>query len=138
MPHLVYNEVDWGLLAFFVGLFLTVGSAENAGLTHQLLGFGERFNLQHLGVFTFVTAILYPSKRAFSSCSAVALSLLSCAVAHRPAVAEGEWKFLNRPARSRRALLVLALFCLLNDRLSSVPGYHPACRPGHHGFILEP
>jgi Na+/H+ antiporter NhaD/arsenite permease-like protein len=58
MPRLVYKEVDWGLLAFFVGLFLTVGGAENAGLTHQLLGFGERFNLQHLGVFTFVTAIL--------------------------------------------------------------------------------
>ena len=57
-PHLVYEEVDWGLLVFFVGLFLIVGGAENAGLKHQLLGFGERFNLQHLGVFTLVTAIL--------------------------------------------------------------------------------
>src|SRR5713226_3612109 len=57
-PHLVYEEVDWGLLVFFVGLFLIVGGAENAGLTERLLGFGERFNLQHLGVFTWVTAIL--------------------------------------------------------------------------------
>ena len=57
-PHLVYEEVDWGLLVFFVGLFLTVGGAENAGLTERLLGFGGRFNLQHLGVFTSVTAIL--------------------------------------------------------------------------------
>ncbi len=57
-PHLVYEEVDWGLLVFFVGLFLIVGGAENAGLTHHLLGLGERFNLQHLGVFTLVTAIL--------------------------------------------------------------------------------
>jgi Na+/H+ antiporter NhaD/arsenite permease-like protein len=57
-PHLVYEEVDWGLLVFFVGLFLIVGGAENAGLTKDLLGFGERFNLQHLGVFTLVTAIL--------------------------------------------------------------------------------
>jgi Na+/H+ antiporter NhaD/arsenite permease-like protein len=57
-PHLVYEEVDWGLLVFFVGLFLIVGGAENAGLTKHLLGFGERFNLQHLGVFTLVTAIL--------------------------------------------------------------------------------
>ena len=32
-PHLVYEEVDWGLLVFFVGLFLIVGGAENAGLT---------------------------------------------------------------------------------------------------------
>jgi Na+/H+ antiporter NhaD/arsenite permease-like protein len=57
-PHLVYEEVDWGLLVFFVGLFLIVGGAENAGLTRHLLGFGERFNLQHLGVFTLVTGIL--------------------------------------------------------------------------------
>src|SRR6266481_5353089 len=57
-PHLVYEEVDWGLLVFFIGLFLIVGGAENAGLTERLLGFGDRFNLQHLGVFTSVTAIL--------------------------------------------------------------------------------
>jgi Na+/H+ antiporter NhaD/arsenite permease-like protein len=57
-PHLVYEEVDWGLLVFFIGLFLIVGGAENAGLTEHLLRFGERFNLRHLGVFTLVTAIL--------------------------------------------------------------------------------
>jgi hypothetical protein len=49
-PHLVYEEVDLGLLVFFIGLFLIVGGAENVGLTERLLGFGERFNLQHLGV----------------------------------------------------------------------------------------
>ncbi len=57
-PHLVYEEVDWGLLVFFIGLFLIVGGAESAGLTERLLGFGERFNLQHLGVFTLVTTVL--------------------------------------------------------------------------------
>ena len=57
-PHLVYEEVDWGLLVFFIGLFLIVGGAENVGLTAHLLGFGRRFNLQHLGVLTLVTAIL--------------------------------------------------------------------------------
>lgn len=57
-PHLVYEEVDWGLLVFFIGLFLIVGGAENAGLTKHLLGFGERFNLQHLAVLTLFTAIL--------------------------------------------------------------------------------
>jgi Na+/H+ antiporter NhaD/arsenite permease-like protein len=30
-PHLVYEEVDWGLLVFFVGLFLIVGGAEKRG-----------------------------------------------------------------------------------------------------------
>ena len=57
-PHLVYEEVDWGLLVFFIGLFLIVGGAENVGLTERMLGFGRHFNLQHLGVFTLVTAIL--------------------------------------------------------------------------------
>ncbi|HEY6944473.1 MAG TPA: anion transporter [Candidatus Acidoferrum sp.] len=57
-PHLVYEEVDWGLLVFFIGLFLIVGGAENTGLTQRLLGFGEHFNLQRLSVFTAVTAIL--------------------------------------------------------------------------------
>ena len=57
-PHLVYDDVDWGLLVFFVGLFLIVGGAENAGMTHALLRLGEKLNLQHTGVFTLVTAIL--------------------------------------------------------------------------------
>jgi Na+/H+ antiporter NhaD/arsenite permease-like protein len=57
-PHLVYEEVDWGLLVFFIGLFLIVGGAENAGLTDRLLGFGQHFDLQRLSVFTIVTAIL--------------------------------------------------------------------------------
>jgi len=57
-PHLVYEEVDWGLLVFFIGLFLIVGGAENAGLTERLLGLGGRLNLQHLSVFTIVTAVL--------------------------------------------------------------------------------
>jgi len=57
-PHLVYEEVDWGLLVFFIGLFLIVGGAENAGITGRLLSLGERLNLQRLSVFTMVTAIL--------------------------------------------------------------------------------
>src|SRR5713101_2319419 len=57
-PHLVYEDVAWGLLVFFVGLFLIVGGAENIGLTEQLLGFGERLNLQNSAVFAVVTAAL--------------------------------------------------------------------------------
>lgn len=57
-PHLVYDEVDWGLLVFFIGLFLIVGGAENAGLTERLLAFGVRLNLQHLGMFTLATSVL--------------------------------------------------------------------------------
>jgi len=36
-PRQVYEQVDWGLLVFFLGLFLIVGGAENAGLTQRLL-----------------------------------------------------------------------------------------------------
>jgi Na+/H+ antiporter NhaD/arsenite permease-like protein len=57
-PRLVYDEVDWGLLVFFVGLFLIVGGAENLGLTRHLFDIAERFNLQNAAVFTAVTAVL--------------------------------------------------------------------------------
>ena len=36
-PRRVYDEVDWGLLVFFVGLFIIVAGAERAGLTARLL-----------------------------------------------------------------------------------------------------
>jgi Na+/H+ antiporter NhaD/arsenite permease-like protein len=57
-PRLVYDEVDWGLLVFFIGLFLIVGGAENAGLTRYLFDVAKRFNLQNAGIFTAATAIL--------------------------------------------------------------------------------
>ncbi len=57
-PRLVYDEVDWGLLVFFVGLFLIVGGAENCGLTGYLFEIAERSNLQNAGIFTAVTAVL--------------------------------------------------------------------------------
>jgi Na+/H+ antiporter NhaD/arsenite permease-like protein len=57
-PRKLYPEVDWGLLVFFVGLFLIVGGAENAGIVRRLLGVAEHWNLQKLGVFTLVVAFL--------------------------------------------------------------------------------
>jgi Na+/H+ antiporter NhaD/arsenite permease-like protein len=36
-PSKVYERVDWGLLVFFVGLFIIVAGAERAGLTKSLL-----------------------------------------------------------------------------------------------------
>jgi len=57
-PRLVYDEVDWGLLVFFVGLFLIVGGAQNSGLTGYLFAIAERSNLQNPGVLTAVTAVL--------------------------------------------------------------------------------
>ena len=57
-PRRVYDEVEWGLLVFFIGLFLIVGGAENAGLTNRLLIFATHWNLQHAFSFTVVTAAL--------------------------------------------------------------------------------
>jgi Na+/H+ antiporter NhaD/arsenite permease-like protein len=57
-PRLVYDEVEWGLLVFFVGLFLIVGGAENVGLTGRLLEVSARWNLQNSSTFAIVTAAL--------------------------------------------------------------------------------
>jgi Na+/H+ antiporter NhaD/arsenite permease-like protein len=57
-PRLVYDEVDWGLLVFFIGLFLIVGGAEQVGITTLLLEVAQRWNLHNAGILTVVTAAL--------------------------------------------------------------------------------
>lgn len=57
-PRLVYDEVDWGLLVFFIGLFIIVGGAERAGLTQALLQPIAAWNLHRLAVFVPATALL--------------------------------------------------------------------------------
>jgi Na+/H+ antiporter NhaD/arsenite permease-like protein len=57
-PRKLYDEIDWGLLVFFVGLFLIVGGAEKAGIIGEILGVAEQGNLHNLGVFTAVVSVL--------------------------------------------------------------------------------
>jgi Na+/H+ antiporter NhaD/arsenite permease-like protein len=57
-PRKVYDEVDWGLLVFFLGLFVIVGGAERAGLTAALLGPVSTWNLHRIPVFVSATAVL--------------------------------------------------------------------------------
>lgn len=57
-PQRIYDDIDWGLLVFFVGLFVIVGGAERAGVTAHLLEPAERWNLHWLPAFTVVTAAL--------------------------------------------------------------------------------
>jgi len=57
-PRLVYDEVDWGLLVFFIGLFIIVGGAERAGLTDRLLHPFAAWNLHRIGILSAVTALL--------------------------------------------------------------------------------
>jgi Na+/H+ antiporter NhaD/arsenite permease-like protein len=56
-PRSVYDEVDWDLLVFFVGLFMIVGGAERAGLNQDLSDLAARLNLQNVGIFTGITAL---------------------------------------------------------------------------------
>jgi len=57
-PRKLYDEVDWGLLVFFIGLFLVVGGAENAGIVQHLLAFVEHWNMQSLPIFMATVAFL--------------------------------------------------------------------------------
>jgi len=57
-PRRVYEQVDWGLLVFFIGLFIIVGGAERAGLTETLLRSFAAWNLHRVWSFSLLTALL--------------------------------------------------------------------------------
>ena len=57
-PKRIYDEVDWGLLVFFVGLFIIVSGAERAGLTATLLEPFARWDLHQIPIFVPLTAAL--------------------------------------------------------------------------------
>jgi Na+/H+ antiporter NhaD/arsenite permease-like protein len=57
-PHHVYEQVDWGLLVFFVGLFIIVGGAQRVGLTEALLRPFTAWNLHRVWSFSLMTALL--------------------------------------------------------------------------------
>jgi len=54
----VYEEVDWSLLVFFVGLFLIVGAARQSGMAQQLVSTAEHLNLHNRWIFTGVVVLL--------------------------------------------------------------------------------
>ena len=57
-PRMIYEDVDWSLLMLFLGLFLVIGGAEEAGITRQLLAVAERLNLQNHLIFTVIVTLL--------------------------------------------------------------------------------
>lgn len=57
-PRKMYDEVDWGLLVFFLGLFIIVGGAERAGLTANLLRPIATWNLHRIPAFVVATTLL--------------------------------------------------------------------------------
>jgi Na+/H+ antiporter NhaD/arsenite permease-like protein len=56
-PRKVYDQIDFGLLIFFLGLFIIVGGADRAGLTATLLHPVTRWNLHRIPIFAAVTAV---------------------------------------------------------------------------------
>ncbi len=57
-PKAIYADIDWSLLVLFLGLFLIIGGAGQAGISRELLGAAERLNLHHVGIFTVVVTLL--------------------------------------------------------------------------------
>jgi Na+/H+ antiporter NhaD/arsenite permease-like protein len=57
-PREIYGDVDWSLLVLFLGLFLVVGGAEQAGITGTLLDVAERLNLHNSVIFVSVVSLL--------------------------------------------------------------------------------
>jgi Na+/H+ antiporter NhaD/arsenite permease-like protein len=54
----LYGEVDWGLLVFFIGLFLIVGGAENAGIVGEFLRIGDHLDLHSSAAFILTIVAL--------------------------------------------------------------------------------
>jgi Na+/H+ antiporter NhaD/arsenite permease-like protein len=57
-PKAIYGDVDWSLLMLFLGLFLIIGGAEQAGITHELLAVAEGLNLHNSLIFTGIVTLL--------------------------------------------------------------------------------
>lgn len=57
-PQEIYKEIDWALLVFFIGLFLIIGAAEQAGIAQQMLGVAERMDLHNTWIFAGVVGLL--------------------------------------------------------------------------------
>jgi Na+/H+ antiporter NhaD/arsenite permease-like protein len=57
-PKAIYGDVDWSLLVLFLGLFLILGGAEQAGITQELLTTAGRLNLHNTVIFAAVVTLL--------------------------------------------------------------------------------
>ncbi|MEO8725762.1 MAG: SLC13 family permease [Acidobacteriaceae bacterium] len=57
-PRKLFAEVDWGLLILFLGLFLVLGGAQQAGISRQLLDRAARLNLHQTAVYAVFTVAL--------------------------------------------------------------------------------
>jgi Na+/H+ antiporter NhaD/arsenite permease-like protein len=57
-PEEIYKQIDWPLLVFFIGLFLIIGAAEQAGIAQQMLSLAGHLNLHNAWSFAGAVALL--------------------------------------------------------------------------------
>jgi Na+/H+ antiporter NhaD/arsenite permease-like protein len=57
-PRDLYEDVDWGLLLFFAGLFLILGGAQSVHITDHLLAAARHLNLENTAIFAAVVSLL--------------------------------------------------------------------------------
>jgi Na+/H+ antiporter NhaD/arsenite permease-like protein len=57
-PEKVYREIDWSLLALFVGLFIVIAGVEKTSLSYDLAALAARFRLDRVGVLSLFSAAI--------------------------------------------------------------------------------
>ncbi len=57
-PREIYGDVDWPLLVLFLGLFMILGGAKEAGITGELLSWAGKLNLHNSVIFTGIVVLL--------------------------------------------------------------------------------
>ncbi len=98
-PEKIYREIDWPILALFVGLFIVVAGIEKTALAGGLLARASHFGLDRMGVLSAASAVL---SNIFSNVPAVLI--FKPFVAHLP--------------QARRAWLALAMSSTLAGNLT--------------------
>ncbi len=57
-PQRIYNEIDWSLLAMFIGLFIVIAGIEKTPLPDDLFAFASRYHIDRTAPMTVFSALL--------------------------------------------------------------------------------
>jgi Na+/H+ antiporter NhaD/arsenite permease-like protein len=57
-PEKIYQQIDWGLLVLFIGLFIVIAGLEKTGVAADLFSAASRFHLERTVPLSVFTALL--------------------------------------------------------------------------------
>jgi len=57
-PEKIYQQIDWGLLVLFIGLFIVIAGLEKTGVAEDLFAAASRFHLERTVPLSAFTALL--------------------------------------------------------------------------------